>query len=61
MAYQMNLMQSVDARLRPSVQIDSASVEAYYHKELADPKQAGQQPALPEVAVKIKEVLTEQK
>ena len=30
-------MQSVDARLRPSVQIDSASVEAYYHKELADP------------------------
>jgi len=60
-AYQMNLMQSVDARLRPSVQIDSASVEAYYHKELADPKQTGQQPALPEVAVKIKEVLTEQK
>jgi hypothetical protein len=60
-ASQMNLMQSVDARLRPSVQIDSTSVEAYYREKFADAAQPGSQVALPEVAGKIKEVLTEQK
>jgi hypothetical protein len=60
-ASQMNLMQSVDARLRPGVQIDSASVEAYYHDKFAPSAQADAPAALPEVAGKIKEVLIEQK
>jgi hypothetical protein len=55
----LNLMQSIDARLRPSVQIDPSSVEAYYHSKFAGDR-AGTQPP-PEVAGKIKEVLTEQK
>ena len=55
----LNLMQSIDARLRPSVQIEPSSVEAYYHSKFSGDRTGPHPP--PEVAGKIKEVLTEQK
>ena len=59
-ASELNLMQSIDTRLRPNVQIDGASVEAYYKEKFGNAP-AGAQVPLPEVAEKIREVLTEQK
>jgi hypothetical protein len=60
---QLRLMRLVDARLRPSVQIDSKSIESYYNRELLPQlRQAGAQSiALAEVTPKIKELLTQQK
>lgn len=59
-AAELNLMQSIDTRLRPNVQIDGASVEAYYKEKFGNAP-AGAQVPLPEVAAKIREVLTEQR
>jgi hypothetical protein len=54
-------MQSVDARLRPNIQIDEASVASYYKEKFGPTtSQAGTTPP-PEIAVKIKQILTEQK
>jgi len=60
---QLDLMQLVDAHLRPTVNIDAASIESYYNQELLPQlRQSGaKQPALSEVTPKIKEVLTQQK
>ncbi|HZQ68918.1 MAG TPA: SurA N-terminal domain-containing protein [Terriglobales bacterium] len=60
---QLQLMRLVDARLRPSVQIDSKSIESYYNRELLPQlRQAGNQSvALSDVSPKIKELLTQQK
>jgi hypothetical protein len=60
---QLELMRLVDARLRPSVQIDSKSIESYYNRELLPQlKHAGAQSvALSEVTPRIKELLTQQK
>jgi hypothetical protein len=62
-ALQVDLMGLVDARLRPSVVIDSKSIESYYNQELLPQlRQSGGQPvALAEVTPKIKELLTQQK
>jgi hypothetical protein len=61
-ALQVDLMDLVDARLRPNVVIDSKSIESYYHQELLPQlRQSGAQPALAEVTPKIKELLTQQK
>lgn len=62
-ATKLDLMRLVDARLRPSVQIDSTSIESYYNRELLPQlRQAGgQSVALADVTPKIKEVLTQQK
>lgn len=56
-------MRLVDARLRPAVQIDSKSIEAYYRDQFVPKlKQAGaSEVPLNEVAGKIRELLTEQK
>jgi hypothetical protein len=56
-------MRLVDARLRPTVQIDSKSIESYYNRELVPQlRQSGAQSiALAEVTPKIKELLTQQK
>lgn len=60
-ASELNLMQSVDARLRPNVQIDEASVDSYYKEKLSSGiARTGTAPP-PEIAVKIKQILTEQK
>jgi peptidyl-prolyl cis-trans isomerase SurA len=60
---QIDLMRLVDARLRPTAQIDSKSIEAYY-RDLFVPqlKQAGSSEVpLVEVSAKIRELLTEEK
>ena len=60
---QIDLMRVVEARLRPTVQIDSKSIEAYYREQFVPKlKQSGaSEVSLAEVSGKIRELLTEQK
>jgi len=60
---QIDLMRLVDAHLRPTVQIDSKSVEAYYRdKFVPQLKQSGaEEVPLADVSAKIRELLTEEK
>jgi len=60
---QIDLMRLVDARLRPAVQIDSRSIEAYYRDQFVPKlKQSGaSEVQLAEVSAKIRELLTEEK
>jgi peptidyl-prolyl cis-trans isomerase SurA len=60
---QIDVMRLVDARLRPAVQIDSKSIEAYYRDQFVPKlKQAGaSEVPLAEVSSKIRDLLTEQK
>jgi hypothetical protein len=60
---QIDLMRLVEARLRPTVQIDSKSIEAYYRDQFVPKlKQSGaSEVSLAEVSGKIRELLTEQK
>ena len=56
-------MQLVEARLRPSIQIDQKAVESYYHEQLLpELKKAGsREVALPEVFGHIRDLLAEQR
>ncbi len=60
---QIDLMRLVDAHLRPAVQIDSKSVEAYYRdKFVPQLKESGEQDVpLADVSAKIRELLTEER
>ena len=60
---QIDVMRLVDARLRPAVQIDSKSIEAYYRDQFVPKlKQAGaSEVPLVEVSAKIRELLTSRK
>jgi peptidyl-prolyl cis-trans isomerase SurA len=60
---QIDLMRLVDAHLRPTIQIDSKSVEAYYRdKFVPQLKQSGaDEVPLEDVSAKIRELLTEEK
>ena len=60
---QIDLMHLVDARLRPAVQIDAKSIEAYYRDKFVPKlKQAGSgEVPLGEVSAKIRELLTQEK
>jgi hypothetical protein len=60
---QIDVMRLVDARLRPAVQIDSKSIEAYYRDQFVPKlKQAGaSQVPLDEVSARIREMLTQEK
>jgi peptidyl-prolyl cis-trans isomerase SurA len=60
---QIDLMRLVDARLRPTVQIDSKSIEAYYREKFVPQlKQSGAgEVPLAEVSGKIRELLTQEK
>ncbi len=60
---ELDLMRLVDARLRPSVTVDSKSIESYYREELLPQlRQSGAQNVpLAEVTAKIKELLTQKK
>jgi SurA-like protein len=62
-ALQLDVLRLVDARLRPTVQIDSKSIETYYHQELLPQlRQSGtQQIPLVQASPKIKELLTQRK
>lgn len=60
---QIDLMRLVDAHLRPAVQIDSKTIEAYYREKFVPQLKesgAGEVP-LADVSGKIREVLTQQK
>ena len=60
---QIDLMRLVDAHLRPAVQIDSKTIEAYYRdKFVPQLKEAGaNELPLAEVSAKIRELLTQEK
>jgi peptidyl-prolyl cis-trans isomerase SurA len=59
---QLDVMRLVDARLRPVVQVDAKSVEAYYREKFVPQLQAGStMVALDDVSDKIRDLLTEQK
>ncbi len=60
---QIDVMRLVDARLRPAVQIDSKSIEAYYRDQFVPKlKQNGASDVpLADVSAKIRELLTQQK
>jgi hypothetical protein len=59
---QMELASFVDSRLRPGIQIDSASIEIYYRENLLPQlKNSGERPTLAQVAPKIRQLLTEKK
>lgn len=60
---QIDLMRLVDAHLRPAVQIDSKTVEAYYREKFVPQLKQSIVEAVPstDVAAKIRELLTEQK
>ena len=60
---QLDLMRLVDAHLRPTIQIDSKSIEAYYRDRFVPQlKQSGAgEVPLQEVSGKIRELLTEEK
>jgi SurA-like protein len=62
-AAELDLMRLVDARLRPSVTVDSKSIESYYSEELLPQlrQSGGQNVPLADVAAKIKELLTQKK
>jgi hypothetical protein len=62
-AAELVLMRLVDARLRPSVTVDSKSIESYYREELLPQlrQSGGQNVPLAEVTAKIKELLTQKK
>jgi len=59
----LQLMRLVDAKLRPSLQIDEKAVETYYHEQLLPElkKTGGKEVALAEVIGKIRDLLVEQK
>jgi len=60
---QIDLMRLVDAHLRPAVQIDSKSIEAYYREKFVPQLKssgAGDVP-LADVSARIRELLTEEK
>jgi peptidyl-prolyl cis-trans isomerase SurA len=60
---QIDVMRLVDARLRPAVQIDSKSIDAYYRDQFV-PKlkqSGGSEVPLAEVSARIRELLTEKK
>ncbi len=59
----IQLMRMVEARLRPSIQIDQKAVESYYHDQLLpELKKAGsKEVALPEVFGHIRDLLAERR
>jgi len=59
----LRLMRMVEARLRPSIQIDQKAVETYYHEQLLPElkKVGGREVALADVVGHIRDLLAEQK
>jgi hypothetical protein len=60
---QIDLMRLVDAHLRPAIQIDSKTVEAYYREKFVPQLKPSIAPDVPaaDVAAKIRELLTQEK
>ena len=59
----IQLMRLVEARLRPSIQIDARAVESYYQEQLLPElrRKGSREVSLPEVSAHIKDLLAEQK
>jgi len=51
---QIDVMRLVDARLRPAVQIDAKSIEAYYRDQFVQAKTVGALPKFPLAEVSAK-------
>ena len=60
-ALELTQLRLVDAHLRPSIQVDSAEVAAYYKDHLATQGSGGPQMSLQEAAPRIRELLTQQR
>jgi sulfur carrier protein ThiS len=62
-ALELDVLRLVDARLRPSVQIDSKSIASYYNQELLPQlrEKGAHEVPLSEVTPRIRELLTQQK
>lgn len=62
-AVELEEMRAIDAHLRPGVQIDSRSVETYYHEKLLPElrQSGGVEVPLEQVAPKIRELLAQQR
>lgn len=62
-ALELDVLRLVDARLRPSVQIDSNSIESYYDQQLLPQlrQKGAREVPLAEVTPKIRELLIQQK
>jgi peptidyl-prolyl cis-trans isomerase SurA len=60
-ANELNSLRLVDARLRPSIQIDLASIQDYYDRELQPKFTNGQRITLQEAAPKIREILLQER
>jgi len=60
---ELDLMRLVDARLRPTINVEAKSIESYYNQELLPQlrQSGGQDVSLIEVTPKIKELLTQLK
>lgn len=58
---EIDLMRLVDAHLRPTVQIDSKTIEAYYRDKFVPQLKQGEDVALADVSGKIRELLTQEK
>jgi len=63
LADEIQLMRGVEARLRPSIQIDQQAIESYYRDDLLPSlkKNGGREVALGEVFGRIKDLLAEQR
>jgi hypothetical protein len=62
-AHDISVLRQVEARLRPTVQIDPTSIESYYRDRLLPQLRhaGGQDVPLAQVAAKIREILTQEK
>ena len=58
---ELNQLRLIDARLRPSVQINPADVENYYREQLLPKSSSAHPVTLQDAAPKIREILTQQK
>lgn len=58
---ELNSLRQVDARFRPSIQIDAAAIQDYYRNELLPKLPARQQISLQEATPKIREILIQKR
>ena len=60
-AMELSQLRLVDARLRPSIQVDATAIQAYYKDHLAPQAAGGQQVSLQQATPKIRELLIQEK
>lgn len=58
---ELNQLRLVEARLRPSIQVDAQAVESYYKEQMLPKLPPGGQPGLDQIAPRIHELLVETK